>query len=343
MPGQGSLQSPGDGDAKLSFKGSLGWRNEDNLGGELEVSKGVPPHDFFMLQRPALSPAAANAPLSGNGGLSGNAIIKKTIIMHGQVAGAAAPPTLVAAMSSNAIFTYDLETRRIKQTLLGHMYDIEGMTTAPSAWQQPHTLASCSRSGDVKLWDLRSRSGAAAVTLTNGSTEVLNAVVLASSSGAGGGGSGGATALGAGMLCFAGGSGEAVWAWDLRGGQARPLYELSTGNMTVQSLVWHQGSNNLIVACDSPCEDRHGGCDHRDFTKLDGGSSDDSGSDGSSEDGGSDYGGDERWWPKRARHQPGDFERFLSVARSCVLRCRFSVDAKQIVPFSEPPPFGGYY
>ena len=192
----------------------------------------------------------------------------------------------------------------------------------------------------MKLWDLRSRSGAAAVTLTNGSTEVLNALVLAPSSGAGG--SGGATALGAGMLCFAGGQGEAVWAWDLRGGQARPLYELSTGNMTVQSLVWHQGSNSLIAACDSPCEDRHGGCDQDDFTMLEGRGGN-SGSESSGEDGDSDYGGDERWWPKRARHQPADFGRFLSVVQSCVLRYRFSADAKHIVPFSEPPPFSGFY
>ena len=335
MSAQSSLRFPGDGNAEPSFKGSLGWRDEDDLGGELEVSKGVPPHDFFMLQRPSTSSVAANASRSGTGGLSGHLAISSTILMHG----AGAPPTLAAALSSNAIFTYDLETRRVKQTLLGHAYGVEGMAAAPTAWQQPHTLASCSRSGDVKLWDLRSRSGAAAITLTNGSTEVLNALVLASSSGAGSGGGGGATALGAGMLCFAGGQGEAVWAWDLRGGQARPLYELSTGNMTVQSLVWHQGSNSLIAACESPCEHRHGGCDQDNFRVLEGRG----GSSGSGEDGGSDYGGDERWWPKRARHQPGDFGRFLSVVQSCVLKYKFSTNANQIVPFSEPPSFDGYY
>ena len=47
----------------------------------------------------------------------------------------------------------------------------------------------------------------------------------------------------AGLLCFAGGAGEAVWAWDLRGGQARALYELSTGNAHVHSLAWHEASN----------------------------------------------------------------------------------------------------
>ena len=131
------------------------------------------------------------------------------------------------------------------------------------------TSQHCLRSGDVKIWDLRSRSGAAAITLTNGSTHILNSLVLASAnpgSGAADGGLG--STLGAGMMCFAGGAGEAIWAWDLRGGQARCVYEMSTGNTIVESLVWHQGSNSLIAACDSPWENRHGDCSEDDFIHL---------------------------------------------------------------------------
>jgi hypothetical protein len=73
-----------------------------------------------------------------------------------------------------------------------------------------------------------------------GCSEPLQAVVLAAASpcapaggasapGGSGGGGGGGGALGAGMLVFAGGANESVLAWDLRAGQARPLYELSTG------------------------------------------------------------------------------------------------------------------
>ena len=191
-------------------------------------------------------------------------------------------------MGSNVIIAYDLETQRAKQQLFGHLFDIEEMSPAPAAWAgAAHVFATCARSGDVKLWDLRCTGGAAAVTMTNGCSTPVLAVVLAanSSSGSGTGSSaaaeggvagnaaaacagpsssssiGGGNQLGASMLCFTGGVGESIWAWDLRrvgsgGSRAQALYELSTGNMIVNGLAWHEGSSSLMASCESGGENR---------------------------------------------------------------------------------------
>jgi hypothetical protein len=58
------------------------------------------------------------------------------------------------------------------------------------------------------------------------------------------------------MYCFAGGTGQSVWAWDLRGGQGQALYELSTGNLDVDALVWHEASSSLIASCNGTYRDR---------------------------------------------------------------------------------------
>ncbi len=84
------------------------------------------------------------------------------------------------------------------------------------------------------------------MTLTTGSSDALGAVVLAQNSAApeskkGGSASGGSSGvLGPGPICFAGGVGECVHAFDLRGGSAKPLYELSTGNCCVVYMAWHE-------------------------------------------------------------------------------------------------------
>jgi hypothetical protein len=157
--------------------------------------------------------------------------------------------------------TYDIETQRAKRLLLGHLHDITDMAAAPAAWPgAPHIFATSSKSGDVKIWDVRSSSGAAAVTLAGGSTECMYTVTLASnnSGGVAAGASSSSSQLGAGMYCFAGGVGQSVMAWDLRGGQGQVLLELSTGNLDVNpgGLAWHEASNSLIANCDSSYENR---------------------------------------------------------------------------------------
>lgn len=128
---------------------------------------------------------------------------------------------------------------------------IEDIAAGPSAWSGAENLfATCARSGDVKLWDCRCRGGAAAITLINGSTEPLSALALASNS------SSSSNQLGSGMICFAGGANEAVTCWDVRASQAQALYHLSTGNLMVNSLAWHEGSSSLIAACESKTENR---------------------------------------------------------------------------------------
>ena len=89
----------------------------------------------------------------------------------------------------------------------------------------------------LQIWDMRSQRASAAITLVNGRrNDALNAVVLAycpssppptaldasgSDSGVGGVGSscfGQGGGGGGGLVCFAGGAGESICAWDLRGG-----------------------------------------------------------------------------------------------------------------------------
>lgn len=168
--------------------------------------------------------------------------------------------------------TYDLHTQQAKNLFLGHMYEIQDLAAAPEAWAGAENLfATCARSGDVKIWDVRSTAGAAVVTLAC-DRQPMEAVCLAanrgssssssSAAGAAGSSSSGAVAgsssnqLGAGMLAFAGGAGECVWAWDLRNGSAQALYQLSTGNLTVESLAWHESSSSLIASCESNYENR---------------------------------------------------------------------------------------
>jgi WD40 repeat protein len=222
---------------------------------------GAAPQQIFMLQRPVTSSSSS----------SGGWTLQNTCLLT-EPFDRSTSRTLVATLRSNIILAYDLETQRIKQQFFGHLYEIQDICPAPEAWSGSSQLfATCARSGDVKIWDLRC-GGGAAVTLTCGATYPVNAVVLvanepstSSSCGSGssvasGAGASSSTArgnqLGAGMICFAGGVGESVFAWDLRASRAQALYELSTGNQIVNALGWHKGSSSLIASCESPGENR---------------------------------------------------------------------------------------
>jgi hypothetical protein len=181
----------------------------------------IQPHDISVLPLPSPfgRPSAArllyglsrslddddNDPDAGEGGGAGGGGAQYDIIRQTQfLYDAAAPsaPTLVAALGGNIVVSYDMETQRVRQCLFGHLYDIMDIAAPPPSWRQPNVFATCGRSGDVKLWDVRTTCGSAAVTLTTGEIWQMNAVVLASSSTGGGGGAG--SEMGAGMICFAG-------------------------------------------------------------------------------------------------------------------------------------------
>jgi WD40 repeat protein len=167
--------------------------------------------------------------------------------------------SLVAAYGSGLLVVHDLATGQAMQQYLGHLFDVTDICAAPAAWQQAALFATSGASGDVKLWDLRSRLGVPALTLGNPRASALQAVALAaattSSSGVGSSSSS-SSQLGGGMLCFTGGANESVWCFDLRRGQGQALYELSTGNTCVEQLAWHEGSNTLYAACEGRQEDR---------------------------------------------------------------------------------------
>jgi hypothetical protein len=217
---------------------------------DLECSKGTAPHAVLRLQRPGSADSCFH--------------IHQTCLL---AAIAGPPDTLAAAFSAlysdtYIVATYDIETQRAKRLMLGHLGEIMDLVAAPASWHgAEHIFATASRTGDVKVWDVRSSGGAAAVTLGAGSDRGMHAVVLV---GGTSGSSSSSSQLGAGMYCFAGGDSQSVWAWDLRGGQGQALYELSTGNLDVNALAWHEGSSSLIASCDSSYEDRWVGFCHCD-------------------------------------------------------------------------------
>jgi hypothetical protein len=147
-----------------------------------------------------------------------------------------------------------MQTQQATNAFFGHLYDITDIAAAPAAWPgAEHLFATAANSCDVKIWDVRCKGGAAAITLVTGGDQSMGAVLLASNSNSTGnsGGSGGSNQLGAGLMCFAGGRCESVWAWDVRASSAQALYQLSTGNQEVTSLAWHAASNTLIANCES--------------------------------------------------------------------------------------------
>eukprot|EP00882_Tetradesmus_deserticola_P020625 GHRQ01022286.1.p1 GENE.GHRQ01022286.1~~GHRQ01022286.1.p1 ORF type:complete len:189 (+),score=68.34 GHRQ01022286.1:37-567(+) len=176
----------------------------------------------------------------------------------------------------------------------------------------------------------------------------MHAVALVAGSSSSGGGGSGSSQLGAGQYCFAGGRTQSVWAWDLRGGQGQALYELSTGNLIVNALAWHEGSSSLIASCDSPYEDRFGGCERDEFERVGCSSSsssadDGEGGDSEDEDGRESFAEDERWWPNAATHGAKDFPAYFAKARSAVLCYTFSSSASQQVPASDEVYFGSFW
>lgn len=58
-------------------------------------------------------------------------------------------------------------------------------------------------------------------------------------------------------LIFTGGSDELLKTWDIRYTK-NCLYELSTGTLWINDMVWHEGSNSLWVAGENCNQDRLG-------------------------------------------------------------------------------------
>ncbi|KAG2486784.1 hypothetical protein HYH03_014583 [Edaphochlamys debaryana] len=396
-------RAPGGENEGGSYKGQLGWRDTEDPQ-ELECTSGYRPHAIRLMQRPEAEPvlaraqaktsARAQAKVRGTPAGSkpashtepgwdpgGTWEVKRTCLLTPPSSttspSAASSPsstssaTLIAALSSAhdhvcPILAYDLETLRIRNRFFGHIYGVSGLSPSP---ESPHLFASSARSGNVKLWDVRSPGGSAVVTLRGGSTEALNDVVLL------GGGGGERGRLGAGAVCFAGGGGESIWCWDVRAGSAQPLYELSTGNLEVLALAWHPRSASLLASCSSPREDRMGGFNRSDWRRVrvarpappaaaaraaGAGAEEEedeeeqeegySGSEGDEDDGDEEEEEEEeggqprrkRWWPVSALHEPDEFGRYFNRCEGGLLRYRFGTSARRRVPPSDSPYFDSY-
>ncbi|KAG2446142.1 hypothetical protein HXX76_000739 [Chlamydomonas incerta] len=381
--------------AAARFRGRLGWRGPGEKG-NVEGSVGLPPDAVYLLPQPV---DGAEKPLAGarhgrqpEAGADARAgLVHRTMLLHahscaataapGGAASAAAPwagVTLVAALTGtggakkgggglggNMILAWDMDTRRVRNRFFGHLLKVTDMAAPPASCQQPHIFASCSHGGDVKVWDLLGSGGGAVITLVKGDTEPLFAVCLAASrvgaAGAGAGGDGGSGARGMDMLCFAGGSNESIWCWDLRRGAARPLYELSTGNTNVRALAWHEPSSPLLAVREAPAVHRNLVHEWQCWMRVSVTNDPNMLSDGVDDGGGGVGGGGggvgqlqagehesasgdarpgvKRWWPRQALHWPDQFPRYWSLADSCVLRYSFGQGASGQVPPSQGPPF----
>uniref|UniRef100_A0A383VJP0 Uncharacterized protein n=1 Tax=Tetradesmus obliquus TaxID=3088 RepID=A0A383VJP0_TETOB len=272
-----------DGDTYIGDRDD--YYSDDRDADDFDCIKGTPPHTSLRLQRPSSSSSIFK--------------VHQTCLLT--AAGHRAPDTLAAACSAlycdtNIVITYDLETQRAKRLLIGHCREVSDMAAAPAAWHgAQHVFATAAESGDVKIWDVRSSGGAAAITLAGADYGQLNAVTLAASSS-----SSGSSQLGSGLYCF----GEAV-------------QELSTGNLDVTALAWHEASSSLIASCSSSYEDL---IDYRMEPESD--------SDDNSD-------GEERWWPTTAAHGMKDFRAYFVKSRSATLCYTFSSSAAKKVPRSD--------
>jgi hypothetical protein len=205
---------------------------------KVECSKGVLPTHTQPLQLPSTA--------SGKGRLGQTCLVGQTCSTL-----AASWEGVSPLEGASAVLTFDLHTQRPVNAFMGHLYAVGGIAAAPAAWPgAEHLFATVARTWEVKIWDVRCKGGAAAVTLVTGDDSPITAVVLASNS-SGGSSSSSSNQLGVGLMCFAGGWCESVWAWDVRASSAQALYQLSTGNQAVSSLAWHEASSSLIASCEA--------------------------------------------------------------------------------------------
>jgi WD40 repeat protein len=212
---------------------------------ELECSKGVLPTLRQQLQLPNTK--------HGRGRLGRTCLLGSSCSTF-----AASWDGVSPFQQASAVLTFDMQTQRATNAFMGHMWAVKAIAAAPEAWPgSEYLLATAAQSRDIKIWDVRCSGGAAAITLVSGGVDHIappfNAVVLAGNSGGSSGGSSSSSSsqLGAGLMCFAGGTCESVWAWDVRASSAQALYQLSTGNQEVTSLAWHAASNTLIANCEA--------------------------------------------------------------------------------------------
>ncbi len=113
---------------------------------ELEASPGVPPHAVHLLQLPVYDMSKRQR----------RNFAKQTALMADPASPTA--PVLVAAMDEhygNTVLTYDMETLRVRQRLLGHLYDIWDIAVPPPSWQGAPLFATTSWTGDVKVGGMK--------------------------------------------------------------------------------------------------------------------------------------------------------------------------------------------
>jgi hypothetical protein len=213
---------------------------------------------------------------------------------------------------SSFLAAYDLNTQQLTSSRLAPALGIEDICPAPRSAHMPDVFA-VSSEGAVQLYDLRQPLMGASIRLASSDAGQLTHIALAPTGGSG-------------LMCFAGGTNDGIVAFDLRRPPAddvwagNALYELSTGNRGVLGLMWMDQRRALVAQVFNPHSNEHGEC------RL------------------ANYSGEQGkvpMWPKRAKHDRGDFRHDWSASEGGVVLYNF-VDGPmpaESTAWSEDPQF----
>ena len=235
-------------------------------------------------------------------------------IRYAKVAPTGGGQHAAAVVCRKALLLYDWETARLRHSCFGHLSKITDVAAAPETLPLGPLLATSSRDGCVKVWDLRCPASRqpAIVTLTitdDGDGFPLCCCFAESCSSA--------------SVLFTGCE-QSVAAWDLRrstsGATARALYKLSTGNNTPEGMAWHTPSSSLLVNMTSS----RGDVSIRDFYRISAQDPDQVLHQPSDAH-------DVFRWPKRASHRPSYFRAPWTLNYSCIVAYTFNAAATKRV------------
>ncbi|KAF0697551.1 Aste57867_11762 [Aphanomyces stellatus] len=179
---------------------------------------------------------------------------------------------VLASFDASTMFAaVDLAVGRMTQRFFGHLQPVQDFSSATTT--DDHTMATCDGSHAL-LWDVR--TSWASTRFAWDSLGDMLAVELAEN------------------VLFVGGSNEAIVAFDVRVPRT-PLYELTTGNNHVGSLVWEAASHSLFAATDWPYGSRHG-----------------------------DPVGYSNGWPEEAKHGINEFGHVFDAGEATILQYEFT-------------------
>ncbi|CAE7182034.1 unnamed protein product [Rhizoctonia solani] len=208
----------------------------------------------------------------------------------------------------------DLETGNSTSYYLGNGADVSAFSVSPT---DPQLFLTACNDGFARLYDVR-RPLPAITFDACGQSEFCEAAALAHPDGI--------------PIVFTGThKGEQIKVWDVRARAC--VYELSTGNNSVQSLAWDAQNNCLYAATECQHMDRLGYHHDYRYAKIPKSQEFDEGMEYDDDDGKDYYIDEERCWPKPAWHKEDYFGYIYDAGIHLILRYAFKEDPNlSVVP-----------